>query len=243
MKAAHLELVSDLTADAFISTLRRFIASRGKPKLLWSDHGTNLVGANKELDQLADFPDDQKTQKSISQFCTSQKIVWKFIPERSPHFGGLWESCVKSVKYHLKRILSGVKLAFEEYSTVLAQVEACLNSHPLVAPLSGDDDQCDNLTPGHFLIGRPLEALPDPAFSYRPVTLLRQWHLCQSLLQHFWQKWSADYLASLKRYTKWHKPLANLSVGDVIVLNKVGLTQLLITYIYSLSFPNIDLVP
>ena len=207
----------------FISTLRCFIARRGKPKLLWSDHGTNFVGAHKELDQLADFPDDQKTQKSISQFCTSQKLVWKFIPERSPHFGGLWESCVKSVKYHLKRILSGVKLAFEEYSTVLAQVEACLNSHPLVA-LSGDDDRCDNLTPGHFLIGRPLEALPDPAFSHRPVMLLRRWHLCQSLLRHFWLKWSADYLASLKRYTKWHKPLANLSVGDVIVLNKVGLT-------------------
>lgn len=44
------------------------------------------------------------------------------------------------------------------------------------------------------------------------------------LVAAFWQKWSADYLASLKRYTKWHKPLANLSVGDVVVLNKVGLT-------------------
>ena len=223
VKAAHLELVSDLTTDAFVSALRRFIARRGKPKLLWSDHGTNFVGAHRELDQLMDFLRDQQTQKVVSQFCTSQKIAWKFIPERSPHFGGLWESCVKSTKYHLKRVLSGVKLTFEEYSTLLAQVEACLNSRPLVA-VNGDDDGCDALTPGHFLIGRPLEALPDPAFSYRPVTLLRRWHLCQNLLRHFWQKWSVDYLTNLRKYTKWHKPSPNLSVGDVVVLNVTGLT-------------------
>ena len=56
VKAAHLELVSELTTDAFISALRHFIAHRGKPKLLWSDHGTNFVGAHRELDQLMDFP-------------------------------------------------------------------------------------------------------------------------------------------------------------------------------------------
>ena len=144
VKAAHLELVSDLTSEAFISTFRRFIARRGKPSLVWSDHGSNFVGAQKDLKQLAEFLEDQKTQNAISQFCASQKIVWKFIPERSPHFGGLWESCVKSMKYHLKRVLSGVKLTFEEYTTVLTQVEACLNSRPLVA-LSCDDDGCDEV--------------------------------------------------------------------------------------------------
>ena len=223
VKAAHIELVSDLTTDAFLSTLRRFIARRGKPKLIWSDHGTNFVGANNELKTLTEFLESQKTQKTISQFCTSQRIEWKFIPEKSPHFGGLWESCVKSTKYHLKRILSGVKLTFEEYTTVLAQVEACLNSRPLVT-LSCSDDGCDALTPGHFLIGRPLEALPDPAFSYRSINLLRRWHLCQDLLRHFWKKWSTDYLASLRKYAKWHKPSQNLSVGDVVVLHEDGLT-------------------
>jgi len=189
---------------------------------MWSDHGSNFVGAQKELNQLIEFLENQKTQNAISHFCTSQKIVWKFIPERSPHFGGLWEPCVKSMKYHLKRILSGVKLTFEEYTTVLVQVEACLNSRPLVA-ISCDDDGFDALTPGHFLIGRPLEALPDPAFSYRTVTLLRRWHLCQNLVRHFWQRWSADYLANLRKYAKWHKPSRNLSVGDIVVVNEGGM--------------------
>ena len=222
VKAVHLELVSDLTSEAFVSTLRRFIARRGKPSLMWSDHGSNFVGAQKEFKHLVDFLEDQKTQGAISQFCTSQRITWKFIPERSPHFGGLWESCVKSVKHHLKRILSTVKLTFEEYETVLTQVEACLNSRPLVA-LPCNDDGFDALTPGHFLIGRPLEALPDPAFSYRSTSILRRWHLCQNLVRQFWERWSTDYLTSLRKYAKWHKPLRNLSVGDIVILNEDGM--------------------
>ena len=45
VKAVHFELVFDLTMAAFISSLRRFIARRGIPSLIWSDHGTNFVGA------------------------------------------------------------------------------------------------------------------------------------------------------------------------------------------------------
>lgn len=81
------------------------------------------------------------------------------------------------MKTHLKR---AVKLTFEELTTVLTQIEACLNSRPLI-PLPCDDDGIDILTPRHLLIGRPLEALPDPAFLYRSVHC---WHLCQNLVRH-----------------------------------------------------------
>ena len=128
---------------------------------MWSDHGSNFVGAQKDFKQLIKFLEDQKMQGAISQFRTSQRITWKFIPERSPHFGDLWESCDKSVKYHFKRVLS---TTFEEYTTVLTQVEACLNSRPLAA-LPCNNDGCDALTPGHFLIGRPLEVLPPFKYS------------------------------------------------------------------------------
>ena len=222
VKAVHLELVSDLTTDAFISALRRFIARRGKPTLLWSDNGTNFVGANKELKQLAEFLENQKTQNIVSQFCTSQRVQWKFIPEHSPHFGGLWEASVKAMKYHFKRVASNVKLTFEECSTVITQIEACLNSRPLVA-LSCNDDGIEVLTPGHFLIGRPVESLPDPSFSYRSLSLVRRWHLCQNLVRHFWQRWSREYLSSLRKYAKWHKPTRNLSSGDVVILQEDGM--------------------
>ena len=128
------------------------------------------------------------TQLDISEFCSVQNIKWRFIQESAPHFGDLWEAAVKSMKSHLKHVIGNVKLTFEEFTMVLAQIESCLNSQPLV-PLPCDDDVVEALTPGHFLIGRPLESLPDPSFSYRSLALLHRWNLCQSLVSHFWQRW------------------------------------------------------
>lgn len=85
----HFEPVSDLMSEAFIAALRRFIARRRKPSLIMSDHGTNFVGANRELQEMYNFLNEQRTRGEISDFCTTQNIQWKFIPERAPHFGGL----------------------------------------------------------------------------------------------------------------------------------------------------------
>ena len=222
VKAVHLEVVSDLTTEAFIATLRRFIARRGYPSLIWSDNGTNFVGAKCELKELYEFLAQQKTEGIVSEFCATRNIEWRFIPEHGPHFGGIWEAAVKSTKTHLKRIMGDVKLTYEELTTILTQVEACLNSRPLVPINSPDDDGIEVLTPGHFLIGQPLCALPDPSFSYRSVSLLRRWYLCQNLVRHFWKRWSAEYLSSLNRYNKWHHPSRNLSVGDLVVLKEDG---------------------
>ena len=172
VKAIHIEVVSDLTTAAFIAAPRRFVARRGKPTLIWSDNGTNFVGASRELKELEQFITQQKTQKVVSEFCSTQHIQWKSIPGHAPHFGGLWEAAVRSMKLHLQRIVSDVKLTFEELTTVPAQVEACLNSRPLVALLA-DDDGVDALTPGHFLVGRPLEALPNSTEVNRSLSLLR----------------------------------------------------------------------
>ena len=80
---------------------------------------------------------------------------------------------MKSTEYHLKPIVSTVKLTFEEMSTVLTQIEACLNSRPLV-PLICDEDGFEALTPGHFLIGRSLDSLPDHFVSYHSIPFLRR---------------------------------------------------------------------
>ncbi len=215
VKAVHLELVSDLTTEAFIASLRRFVARRGRPSLIWSDHGTNFIGAKRELKDLFDFL--KHHDHFISDFCSSQKIVWRLIPEQAPHFGGLWEAAVKGAKAHLKRVVANARLTFEEYYTVLCQVEACLNSRPLVC----DDDGVEALTPGHFLIGRPLQLLPDSPSTFRDdVTLVRRWQLCQTLVHHFWRRWSADYLVTLRQFNKWQRPSRNARVGDVVVLQE-----------------------
>ena len=123
-KAVHVEAVSDLTPEAFLACLRRFISRRGKPTLLWSDHDTNFVGAKRIVQELYQFLKESQTNQAVSDFCSSQGIQWDFIPEHAPHFGGLWESAVKSLKTHSR-------LTFEELTTVLSQIEGCLNSRPL----------------------------------------------------------------------------------------------------------------
>ena len=78
---------------------------------------------------------------------------------------------MKSLKRHFRRIVGDVRLTFEQLATILAQVEACLNSRPLT-PLPQPEDGIEVLTPGHFLIGRPLEALPDISETTKPMSSL-----------------------------------------------------------------------
>lgn len=189
---------------------------------MWSDNGTNFVGAARELKELFGFLRDQKTQTTISDYCTVQGIDWKFIPESTPHFGGLWEAAVRSFKKHLKRVVANVKLSYEELYTVLAQIEACLNSRPLT-PMPESDDGIEVLTPGHFLVGSPLESIPDPSASFQSISLLRRWHLCQALVRHFWQRWSMEYIQHLHKLTKWRFPTRNLQVGDIVHVRGDGL--------------------
>ena len=113
VKVVHIEVVSDLTTDAFLSCLRRFIACRGKPKTIKSDHGTNFVGADRELKNLTEFLQERKTQETVGNFCSSQAIHWKFIPEWAPHFGGIWEAAVKSLKTILKKVIGDVPLSLK----------------------------------------------------------------------------------------------------------------------------------
>ena len=227
VKAVHLELVSDLTAESFIACLKRFVARRGKPSSIWSDHGTNFIGANRTLKELHAFLISQKTEQAIYDFCTSQEIVWHFIPERSPHFGGLWEAAVKSLKMHLSRIVGNCKLDFEEMYTVLSQIEACLNSRPLGIVPHNDDDGIEMLTPGHFLIGRPLTAIPDHPESYQNLSTLRRWYLCESLVRHFWDRWRKEYIVTLQKHAKWKHPVRIFTIGDIVVLkdDNIGSTQ------------------
>ena len=78
-----------------------------------------FVGASRELAELTKFFSDQKTTGEISELCSTTNIEWKFIPEHAPHFGGLWESAVRSMKSHLKKVVGDSKLTFEELATVL----------------------------------------------------------------------------------------------------------------------------
>jgi hypothetical protein len=157
-KAMHLELVSNLTTDAFLAALKRFTARRGRCSNIFSDNGTNFVGADRALQKEYKSAIKNATQYA-AELIANDGIRWHFIPPSAPHFGGLWEAGVKSVKRHLMEVIGSHTLSFEEFSTFLCHAEACLNSRPLVQ-LSSDPNDYEALTPGHFLTERALTAPP-----------------------------------------------------------------------------------
>ena len=124
-KAIHLELVSSLTSEAFIAALKCFIARRGLISHLYSNNGSNSVGAKRKLKL---FFKSKEFVRQVHNYAANMQFQWHFIPPNSPHFGGLWEAGVKTLKYHWKRIVDKALLTFEEFSTLITQVEACLNS-------------------------------------------------------------------------------------------------------------------
>ncbi|XP_062713839.1 uncharacterized protein LOC134290676 [Aedes albopictus] len=198
-KATHLELVNELTTAAFIGCLRRFVARRGRPHNIYCDNATNFVGAGREVRNL--FRSSQH-RHSVAHEAASQSIQFHFILAKSPNFGGLWEACVISMKHHLRRVIGNAFLPREAFCTVLAQVESCLNSR-LITPLSSDPNDMQALTPGRFLIGRALCALPDSDYITIPENHLRLWERVQRHIQHFWKRWHREYLTTFQQRYKW----------------------------------------
>ncbi|XP_076384620.1 uncharacterized protein LOC117224036 [Megalopta genalis] len=219
IKAIHLELVSDLTSEAFIGALRRFIARRGFCVNLYSDNGTNFKGANNELRELRELLRSDDHLKKINTFLIERAINWHFIPPQAPHFGGLWEAAVKSFKYHLKRVVGPELLTFEGLNTLIIDVEAILNSRPLT-PLSSDPSELLALTPGHFLIGDALTSLRDRDLQGTPANRLSAWQRVQQLKQHFWKRWHREYLNQLANRNKWTRGQHSIIEGAIVLLRE-----------------------
>ncbi|GFX17867.1 integrase catalytic domain-containing protein [Trichonephila clavipes] len=137
VKAIHLEIVSDLTTEAFLTALKRFVAKKGRPIEIHSDN---------------------------------------------------------------------------------VQIEAVLYSRP-ICPLSNDPNDVETLTPAHFIAGSSLVAVPDPDYTEIPMNRLSQWQLVQRMSQHFWGKWSSEYLNRLQQRPKWCKSKVGFKEGDLVLVN------------------------
>jgi len=172
--------VSDLTTEFFLAAFKRFTARRGLCKTIYSDNGTNFVGAARQLKELQEFT--RKNEDKLKESLASADISWRFIPPRTPHFGGLWESAVKSVKRHLYTVTKGLLCTFEELYTLLTQIESVLNSRPLM-PMYEDVNDLDVLTPSHFLIDIPLKEADSHCLLDVPDQRLSRWQLIQKVRQ------------------------------------------------------------
>ncbi|XP_011883920.1 PREDICTED: uncharacterized protein LOC105571060 [Vollenhovia emeryi] len=217
--AIHLELVGSYASDAFLDAFTRFCARRGMPESVYSDNETTFAGAEKEL-ALA-YRAALRNNDFLNKTATDH-VKWHFIPPAAPHFGGLWEAGVKSVKYHLRRVLQDHTLTYEEFLTLLCRIEACLNSRP-IAPLRDDSETLEVLTPGHFLIGSNLTLSPEPSLLQLNENRISRWQRVRQLTEKFWKLWNCDYLNTLQQRSKWKTIQSPVKEGQIVLIRQPNL--------------------
>lgn len=212
-KAVHIELAGDLSTKTFLNCFKRFVSRRGLCTHVFSDNGANFTGANNDLKRtIRELLDIDDFKVYLNQY----QIKWRFNCPYTAYQGGIWESAVKSAKYHLVRIIGNSHLTYESLNTILCQIESVLNSRP-ITPLSSDPEDLNPLTPSHFLIGDVLTAVPQLAITVAD-NRLKIYERLQKMFQHFWRRWSTEYLTTLQKRTKWLRSKPNLAVGDLVLI-------------------------
>lgn len=208
-RAIHLEIAASLSTDSAIMALRRMIARRGCPTEIWSDNGTNLKGADKELRQSID--------RATAEEAAKKTISWRFIPPGAPFMGGAWERMVKSVKTALTATLHERHPTEEVFSTLLTEAEYTVNSRPLThVSVSAEDPEA--LTPNHFLLGGPGRVPTPGTFDEKDTLTKNSWRAAQRLADIFWTRWLREYLPELQNRREPYGRGNEVSTGDLVQL-------------------------
>ena len=212
-RALHLEKVKDLGTDAFLNAFVRFVSRRGCPQMVWSDNGTNLVGADAELRRCL----AQLDRAKIVQAARRRTVAWEFNPALASHHGGVWERMIRTIRRILLALLRSSPVMNDDIMhTVLCETENVINSRPLT---KSSDDVMDDiaLTPNHLLmLGHNSPLLWGDfgkADAYR-----RHWRCVRHLVAQFWRRWIKEYSPLLQQRPRWSRVKPNLDVGSLVLI-------------------------
>jgi len=222
-RAVHLEVCHSLSTDSFLCALLRFIYCRGhSTKEIWSDQGTNFVGADNEISRCVRDLDESRIVNCMSR----RGIIWRYSPARSPHQSGVWEVLIRETKVLLKSVYNGVAyrtLNEEEFLTFIKEIENILNCRPLT-PLSDDPNDFSYLSPMSILNLCLDPSLPLGVF-VKSDGLRKSWRTAQLMADSFWNDWRLFYLPLLQKRHKWTGLKPNLTVGDMVLLKDSHLAR------------------
>lgn len=211
-RAVHIEVAHSMSTDSFLMSLLRFCNRRGSPQVIFSDNGTNFVGAESEL---AEFLHQIETS-NIGSKLLFRGIEWRFNPACASHRGGVWERIIRSVRRLLSAVIQEQLLSEEVLLTSLSEVERILNERPLT-PVYDDPDALKVLRPVDLLILKSLSISTGSevtlAESYK-----KGWRQAQLIANTFWKRWIREYLPTLQTRSKWTKVQRDVKVGDVVLI-------------------------
>ena len=229
-RALYLEVTKTLTTEEFLSTLKRFIARKGRPVKVYSDNAKTFVAGAKWLKQVM-------RDEKFNDFLAKMSIKWQFNLSRAPWWGGQYERLIGLIKQALYKSIGNGFLSWAELEEVILDVEVTLNNRPL--GYVEEDVQLPLLTPNTMQFGRP-NALPEQQpRRVEDRDLRKRAKYIQQCKETLWKRWSSEYLKSLcERHNMKHGGKdSTLEIGEVVVINgedknhgrwKIGIVEQLI---------------
>lgn len=211
-RAVFCDVSPDYSMIGFLQTMRRFTSIRGFPSDVWSDCGSQLVAADKELRDMIKGFDKEK----LKEFGADKGLKWHFSPPDAQWHNGCAESLIKSVKKAIKVAVGEQVLTFSELQTVLFEASNIVNERP-IGVLNKEIDDGQYLCPNNLLLGRASGRVPSGPFSdnYSPRN---RFLFTQKIIDSFWKTWTRDYFPSLMIHQKWHVQKRNLRIGDIVLI-------------------------
>ncbi|XP_068229312.1 LOW QUALITY PROTEIN: uncharacterized protein [Palaemon carinicauda] len=212
VRAVHLELTESLSLPDCLLAIRRFVARRSLPSVIYSDNAKTFVAARYEVQRLYGHLAPK----------------WNFIAPRAPWWGGWWERLIRSVKLALRKTLNLNYVSKSELETILVEIESCINSRPLTY-VSDELDSIHYLTPSHFILGRAPHCKSLINVEPCKVTsrdLNEREVLRNKNLENFWKIWSDNYITNLPQVVKGFNKKCDLSKGDLVLIKEDNLPRL-----------------
>ena len=216
-RAVYVDVAHDASTDGFLQVLRRFVCVRGWPAVIYSDQGTQFVGASNELKEiLRGLSSEQIKELGWPE----QKIEWRFSPPDAKWYNGATESLVKSVKRALNAAVGENVMQFSELQTCMFEAAEMVNARPIgIHPNSPDEEVY--LCPNDLLLGRATNHVPQGPFKER-CSDRHRFDFVQSIATAFWKRWTREVFPNMVVQRKWHTESRNLAVGDVVLVQDLN---------------------
>ena len=210
-RGVYLDLLTGLGTDEFLTSLKRFIARRGAPQIIYSDNGATFKAAAKWLRQV-------QADENVHNYLAQHSIKWQFNLSRAPWWGGQFERLIGLFKAAFDKTIGCATLRWKELTEVVLDIEVALNNRPL--NYLEDDIQLPLLTPNAMLHLRPnylpeLEThhVPEPELRRRARYITR----CKDAM---WSRWTKEYVRSLRERHRQcgGEQTTHPLVGDVVII-------------------------
>ncbi|BES96686.1 Retrotransposon protein [Nesidiocoris tenuis] len=207
-RAVRFDVVNSLSTDGFIMAFRRFVARNGRPKIVFSDNGTNFRGTSNLLDSI----DWNEVVNSTS----IEPIEWRFSPPSAPWWGGFWERMVGLMKNVLRKTLGTTTLTREELYTVLTDCEKLINSRPITYSTE-DPSEPLPICPLMFLQPTQSSGLPD-IDNIESVSLQKNIKHRQRIRDDLKRRFRSEYLGQLIMKPDKARPTRQPREGEIVFI-------------------------